>query len=510
MTKMVKSSLYGGASYSTATIEEVQRICTYLTDCASSLRAQATSWLNSVMRIVTLSNSTTSWCAKTAGSVGGLGVSGSGLGPNQQMHCSLDYSALRASCEHAGAQLNNAAQRCQTLCDMLSRAYSIYADAEIRSRQVTNEAVQLATRLAPMTVAKLTFAQALGGWVYGIVTEGNFGAAHALNAISWQQEGLMRGVGSLVAPSSDALGGASVAQGASVVGSLGAGVMNLVQGNQVSVQRVEPAAATVTAAHGTADAIANLRALSGANANAGDYATIAISQYVDADGQRSWLVTIPGTDGHGDSPLGWEQNVELMSSQSVQRRNADSARMVVEAMRQAGVEAEDNVAVIGHSQGGIVAATLASDYADEFRFEHIVTAGSPIANHPIGENTWVTSVEMEDELVAALDGDVNPRNEQWLTIRAQVVNVPSDDSADVSSMTCVDDAHQGKYELTHDLAYHQAAYENAAQLGSPALQAHDEHFQSAIRGDYAGTTYWQGRMSHAWQDGSTPNGDATP
>lgn len=62
------------------------------------------------------------------------------------------------------------------------------------------------------------------------------------------------------------------------------------------------------------------------------------------------------------------------------------------------------MALIGHSQGGIVAAALASDYADTYRIEHVVTAGSPIANHPISSNTWVTSVEMDDELVAALDG----------------------------------------------------------------------------------------------------------
>lgn len=124
-------------------------------------------------------------------------------------------------------------------------------------------------------------------------------------------------------------------------------------------------------------------------------------------------MTIPGTDGNFDSPLGWEQNVELMSANAMQRRNADSARMVVEAMRQAGIGRDERVALIGHSQGGIIAATLASDYADEYRIEHIVTAGSPIANHPMGKGTWVTSIEMEDELVAALDGEVNPRSEQW-------------------------------------------------------------------------------------------------
>ena len=77
-------------------------------------------------------------------------------------------------------------------------------------------------------------------------------------------------------------------------------------------------------------------------------------------------------------------------------------------MRQAGIGKDEPVALIGHSQGGIVAATLASDWAEEYTIEHVVTAGSPVANHPIPQRTWVTSVEIDDELVAALDGAANP------------------------------------------------------------------------------------------------------
>lgn len=69
-----------------------------------------------------------------------------------------------------------------------------------------------------------------------------------------------------------------------------------------------------------------------------------------------------------------------------------------EAMKQAGIKSNEPVALIGHSQGGIVAATIASDLKDDYDIEHVVTAGSPVANHPIPEKTWVTSVEMDDEL----------------------------------------------------------------------------------------------------------------
>ena len=41
------------------------------------------------------------------------------------------------------------------------------------------------------------------------------------------------------------------------------------------------------------------------------------------------------------------------------------------------------MAIVGHSQGGIVAAALASDLKDSYAIDHVVTAGSPVANHPI-------------------------------------------------------------------------------------------------------------------------------
>ena len=83
------------------------------------------------------------------------------------------------------------------------------------------------------------------------------------------------------------------------------------------------------------------------------------------------------------------------------------------------------MALIGHSQGGIVAATLASDWAEEYTIEHVVTAGSPVANHPIPQRTWVTSVEIDDELVAALDGAANPVTDNWLTVQGHVSPAPA-------------------------------------------------------------------------------------
>ena len=72
-----------------------------------------------------------------------------------------------------------------------------------------------------------------------------------------------------------------------------------------------------------------------------------------------------------------------------------------------------------------MAAALASDLKDSYAIDHVVTAGSPVANHPIPPKTWVTSIEIEDELVASLDGGRNPSTEQWLTVRAKSRRPPA-------------------------------------------------------------------------------------
>lgn len=131
------------------------------------------------------------------------------------------------------------------------------------------------------------------------------------------------------------------------------------------------------------------------------------------------MVYIPGTSSHPDSAIGWGQNLQLMSDRPGTRTQAASTRLVTEAMSRAGVAPGDRVSLVGLSQGGIVAATLASDMADRYRFEHVVTAGSPIGNHPIAPQTWTTSVEMQEELVSSLDARDNSERDNRLTVRGR-------------------------------------------------------------------------------------------
>lgn len=241
-----------------------------------------------------------------------------------------------------------------------------------------------------------------------------------------------------------------------------------------------------------------------------DAATIAIQRFKRSDGSSSWLVIIPGTDGKAHSPFGWAQNAEVMSHSSLMRKQADSTRMVVEAMKRSGIKPNEPVALVGHSQGGIVAASIASDYSKQYNIQHVVTAGSPIANHPIPKKTWVTSIEMDDEIVPSLDGKENPRRNNWVTIHGHAIHVKESNRSlppgvtrfsgkqysikkfDNDGIFVNDVPEEGT--LTHDLHYHTAAYEDALQLGSKSVREQDRHFQNTINGKLQSTTLWQGVM----------------
>lgn len=520
MTGRVTSSVYGG-SYGVADDGAYRAAWARLEAARSTLTACADAWTRTAFALSARQMDVLARLPAVEAAGGAAAAS-----------AALTHRITRAvdACNDIGTMLRRIGDECGRLADLVARAHGLYNAAESGSRRLTSKAVQLLTTLNPAAMAALAAGVGLYGASVGRAVDGSCGAAdgssgiaHASHATAWMQEGLMAGIGAHLSgiAALGAPGGLAGPGGLSALGSLGddgrhvaaaaggiaavsAPANDRLQGDRLVVACVSPLpdARPVGYVDSTAAALHDLRRLGAANGDGArtglSYATIAISRYAREDGTNAWLVTIPGTDGQPDSPFGWEQNVELMGDDAVRRARADSARFVAEAMRLAGVGADDPVALVGHSQGGIVAATLASDYVDEFRIEHIVTAGSPIANHPVGDDVWVTSVEMEDELVAALDGAANPQSDRWLTVRGALAADGDDGRLLASSPVDIGD---GPLPLTHDLAFHEAAYANAVQLGSPALERHDMHLRATIGGGYQGTTYWQGRIGDDTDDG---------
>ncbi len=92
-------------------------------------------------------------------------------------------------------------------------------------------------------------------------------------------------------------------------------------------------------------------------------------------------------------------------------------RGVTRALALAGVRPDEPIMLIGHSQGGMVAARLAADLTanSAYRVTHLITAGSPIGLADVPASVSVLALENRGDLVPQLDGADNPDRPNWLT-----------------------------------------------------------------------------------------------
>ncbi|MFN8074272.1 MAG: hypothetical protein U0Q15_02490 [Kineosporiaceae bacterium] len=139
---------------------------------------------------------------------------------------------------------------------------------------------------------------------------------------------------------------------------------------------------------------------------------------VDGPRGRAWVVAVPGTRSWavpaGREPLDAVANVRLVAGAPTASRQA-----VVAAMAGAGVRPGEPVVLVGHSQGGLVAASIAADPAlrARFRVSHVVTAGSPVATTPVPADVRVLALEHRRDVVPRLEGAANPARPGWWTVR---------------------------------------------------------------------------------------------
>lgn len=508
----VTSFIYGGQPYAAGELEEYRSLARALHDAAADWRSASGAWSTTALQLAQQRFSVALCTTLASGRPYAASIG----------HVTLPYETLIARCADHARNCQSIANQLTDMALLLIRAHSLYAESESWMTRMINELLQGASGIEPKYTAAGGAALAGSGMLFGSLYEGRFNPIWGLTSSAGAHEGLMSGLGAFVGgvnPIEGITRTDEVNRAAERIAAISAPLDGMRQGNVLDVVEVTTPVDVVRSSSSVSQSLENLRRLAEerlgkVDLGSGlDYATIAIQKYRKADGSVSWLVTIPGTDGQDDSPFGWPQNVELMSSDPARRMNADSARMVAESMRRAGIGANEPVALIGHSQGGIVAATIAADMANQYNIQHVVTAGSPVANHPIPSSTWVTSIEMEDELVAALDGASNPTTDNWLTVHGYATKTGATSIGDIDDNgSCtpgntlfswergyngaeVKDAPERK-EITHWLKYHQAAYQNATDLGSSAVIAHEQHFQSVIDGELEETRYFRGRMMH--------------
>lgn len=133
----------------------------------------------------------------------------------------------------------------------------------------------------------------------------------------------------------------------------------------------------------------------------------------------SWVVDLPGTKEWQFDPRHREHLNDLATNLTTMA-GEPSARVegVTRALQLAGVNADEPVMLVGHSQGGLVAMRAAEQYVRDgsFRVTHVVTAGSPTARMDVPPSVTVLSLENRYDLVPQLDGEPPPPDANRVTV----------------------------------------------------------------------------------------------
>jgi hypothetical protein len=139
-----------------------------------------------------------------------------------------------------------------------------------------------------------------------------------------------------------------------------------------------------------------------------------------ADGSKAYVVDIPGVKtweppgGVFPAPNDAGTNIHAMAGDVTTRERA-----IAEALHEAGANTTDPVMLVGHSQGGMVAAQAAHDTATgafDYHVTHVMTAGAPIARAGVPSNVQVLALENSHDIVPHLDAADNPDRPNWTTV----------------------------------------------------------------------------------------------
>jgi len=160
------------------------------------------------------------------------------------------------------------------------------------------------------------------------------------------------------------------------------------------------------------------------------------------DGTKAYIVDIPGTkvwDTPGQDPgahlntLG--TNIHLTGGDLTARETA-----IADALHQAGATTTDPVMLVGHSQGGIIAAQAAHDAATGtfghdghgYNVTHVVTAGSPVGRIDVPADVQVLALENRHDIVPHLDAAPNPDRPNQTTVTFDLQNGSLGDNHDTN------------------------------------------------------------------------------
>ncbi|PRZ04101.1 hypothetical protein BCE75_11122 [Isoptericola sp. CG 20/1183] len=215
--------------------------------------------------------------------------------------------------------------------------------------------------------------------------------------------------------------------------------------------------------------------------------TIGVERVVHGDGTVSWTVLVPGTQEllSAENPFDGATDLDLMAG-----RAADVMVAVEEALGHAGAARDEPVVLVGHSLGGIAAASLAA--SPSFRAKHrvggVVTAGAPTATFRTPSGVPALHLENTQELVSPLDGRStaeNPATPDRVTVGRDLA--ASDDPRDRAA--------SGSVAQAHGVPTHLRTLEHAQAVGNVQVAGVVGPIEELLAGTGAGTTFYTVRRA---------------
>lgn len=132
--------------------------------------------------------------------------------------------------------------------------------------------------------------------------------------------------------------------------------------------------------------------------------------------RRSWSVVIRGTQKWS---VGGSNPQDMLSNfQAIAGVDSEQEAAVRQAMDMAGIHKGEPVEIVGHSQGGIIAASLASDpqITQKYDIASVLTAGAPVSGFSTDPSVHMLALENTRDIVPALDGQANTHESNCVTV----------------------------------------------------------------------------------------------
>jgi len=136
--------------------------------------------------------------------------------------------------------------------------------------------------------------------------------------------------------------------------------------------------------------------------------TIAVATLTGTDARTRHIVYVPGTDDMATTPGSQDDDVRDMGTNLALMAGQDTSygHGITAAMGDAGIRAGEPVLLVGHSQGGMVAAALAAGDSP-YDIRQVVTAGAPTSQVDLPDDVRVLSLENRGDVIPLTDGEPN-------------------------------------------------------------------------------------------------------